>query len=93
MTRIRAASWFADLRFSLGVFRRQFRLSAAAAACIAIGIAASALALGGLLYGLPPFDVASFAVAAAVILVIAVAASLIPASRAAAVEPSAALRS
>jgi len=41
VTRIRTASFLADLRFSLGAFRRQFRLSAAAALCIAIGIAAT----------------------------------------------------
>ena len=70
------------------------RLLLAAWAVLGLGLSLlAARALGGLLYGLPPFDVASFAVAAAVILVIAVAASLIPASRAAAVEPSEALRS
>ncbi|MGD8816477.1 MAG: ABC transporter permease [Acidobacteriota bacterium] len=36
-----AASLFADLRFALGAFHRQFRLSAAAALCIALGIAAT----------------------------------------------------
>jgi len=35
------ASLLADLRFALGAFRRQFRLSAAAALCIALGIAAT----------------------------------------------------
>ena len=39
---MRAVSFLADLRFSLGAFRRQFRLSAAAALCIAIGISATA---------------------------------------------------
>jgi hypothetical protein len=37
-----SASFFADLKFALGAFRRQFRLSAAAALCVAIGIAATA---------------------------------------------------
>ena len=37
----RSVSFFADLRFALGAFRRQFRLSIAAALCIAIGIAAT----------------------------------------------------
>jgi len=36
---LRTVSFFADLRFALGAFRRQFRLSTAAALCIAIGIA------------------------------------------------------
>jgi len=63
---------------------------------LALGLASSVLAtraLGGLLYGLAPFDITSFAIAAIVILAAAVAASLIPAQRAAAVEPSEALRS
>lgn len=68
---------------------------AVAGAGLLLGLGLSlmvARALGGLLYDLPAFDFISFAVAAAVILLVAAAASLVPATRAAAIEPSDAFR-
>jgi ABC-type antimicrobial peptide transport system permease subunit len=46
-----------------------------------------------LLYDVPPFDPLSFALALAVLIVVVFAASLLPARRAAAVDPLVALRS
>jgi putative ABC transport system permease protein len=65
----------------------------------AVGIAAGVVAalfltalMQGLLYGVAPRDPATFAAAAALLLAIAVAASLVPAMRAARVDPVEALR-
>lgn len=62
------------------------------AAGIAIALAASRLA-SSLLYGIAPYDPVSYAAGAAVLLVAATAASLVPALRAARVDPVTALRS
>jgi ABC-type lipoprotein release transport system permease subunit len=49
-------------------------------------------AMTGLLYGVPALDPATFALVPVVVLIVALAASLLPARRAAAVDPIAALR-
>ena len=67
-----------------------------AGAGLVLGLGLSLVAahsLGSLLYGLPPLDVTSFAVAAVAVLLVAVAASLIPARRAASIEPGDVFRS
>jgi ABC-type lipoprotein release transport system permease subunit len=46
----------------------------------------------GVLFGVAPIDAASFAAAPAVLIVVALAACLLPASRAAATDPAEALR-
>ena len=62
---------------------------------LAIGLAASA-ALAGLmsrlLFGIDPLDPASFAIAPAILLAVAIAACVVPARRAAATDPAEALR-
>jgi ABC-type antimicrobial peptide transport system permease subunit len=50
-------------------------------------------ALTSALYGVRPYDVVSYAVACFGVLVVAIAASVIPARRAASVDPAKALRS
>ena len=65
------------------------------AAGIAIGLAGAALssrALASLLYGTTPHDAATFAAVAAVVAAVAVAAAWVPARRAMAADPVAALR-
>ncbi|HEU4628648.1 MAG TPA: ABC transporter permease [Gemmatimonadaceae bacterium] len=59
----------------------------------AIGAVAVARAMRVLLYGVPPLDGASFAAAAAILLAAAVVAAVLPARRAAGVDPLRALRS
>jgi putative ABC transport system permease protein len=89
------------IRIAIGAAPRDVRRQvlgrglALAAAGIALG-AAGAFALGRavvvLLYDVPAYDPASFASSAAVLLLVALAASYIPARRATAVDPVAALR-
>ena len=65
------------------------------AAGLAVGLLASAWAtrlLGTLLYGVTPHDAISFAVVPAVLVVVALAATLVPARRAARVDPARVLR-
>jgi putative ABC transport system permease protein len=62
---------------------------------LALGLLAAAGAsrlLSGLLFGVTPYDTVAFAVAPAVLIVVALAACLVPAWRAAAVDPAEALR-
>jgi ABC-type antimicrobial peptide transport system permease subunit len=62
-------------------------------AAIGVGLAAlSAGALSGVLYGVAPLDPVSFILAVLVLGVIAAVASLVPAARAASVDPLVALR-
>jgi putative ABC transport system permease protein len=89
------------LRFALGAQRRQvlgsvLRSALAVAAIGVVGGVALSLALmrvmGNLLGKMPTFDPVSYAVAAAGVLLIAVAATLLPAQRAAMVDPMQVLR-
>ena len=62
---------------------------------VALGLLVASLAtslLAGMLYGIEPLDLVSFAGSAAVFVAVAGLASLIPARRAASVNPVAALR-
>ena len=62
---------------------------------VTVGLGAAALlarSMAGILYGVSPFDVPSFASAAAVLLLAGLAASLVPALRATRVDPMVALR-
>ena len=62
---------------------------------VGVGLGASALlarSMDGVLYGVSPFDLPSFASAAAVLVVAGLAASLVPAHRATRVDPMVALR-
>ncbi len=66
-----------------------------AAGGLALGLAAAAVAargLASLLYGVAPFDPATYAATAAVLLLVALAATVAPARRAMAVDPVTALR-
>jgi macrolide transport system ATP-binding/permease protein len=89
------------IRVALGAVRGQIlrlivgQAGRLAAAGTALGLAAAALVtrlLEGLLYGVRPLDAISFAGGAVVLGVLALIASLIPASRAASVNPVDALR-
>jgi putative ABC transport system permease protein len=89
------------LRFALGAQRRQvlgsvLRSALAVAAIGVVGGVALSLALmrvmGNLLGKMPTFDPVSYAIAAAGVLLIAVAATLLPAQRAAMVDPMQVLR-
>ena len=63
--------------------------------CVVIGLAGSiglTRAISGLLYGVSAFDLAAFAGATALLVGIAVAASILPARRASALDPVDALR-
>jgi ABC-type antimicrobial peptide transport system permease subunit len=89
------------VRAALGADRRRLMMLVAregvtcAAAGIAIGLAAAALTtslLRTLLFGVAPIDAVAFAAAPAVLLPVALAASLGPAWRAAASDPAAVLR-
>jgi predicted permease len=89
------------IRMALGAQpRRVLRMVLAeASALVALGVAAGlggALALarliGTMLYGLKPWDPATFAAAGALLILVALAASWIPARRAVAVDPMKALR-
>jgi putative ABC transport system permease protein len=62
---------------------------------VGVGLAAAALlarSMAGVLYGVSPFDVPSFASAAAVLVIAGLSASLVPARRATRVDPMVALR-
>jgi putative ABC transport system permease protein len=90
-----------SLRAALGARRRQL-LSLAIGeglrpvfAGVAVGLLAAAGAarlLGGLLYGVPPLDPATFAGGAALLVTLGALAAWLPARRAAAAEPAAVLR-
>jgi ABC-type antimicrobial peptide transport system permease subunit len=74
------------------VVRDALRLAAAGLAVGVAGALVTSRVLGGLLYGVPPWDPASYAGAALVLAGVAVLAGWIPARRAAAVDPAVALR-
>ncbi len=89
------------LRLALGATRGDvlLRVLRDCAMIAGIGIvigAATSLALGryvqSLLFQVSPSDLLSFSIAAAVMLVLAAAAGVLPARRAATIDPSAALR-
>jgi len=89
------------IRMALGALRSQvvrMVMSGAASLAgigVALGLLAASLAtslLAGMLYGIEPLDLVSFAGSAAVFVAVAGLASLIPARRAASVNPVAALR-
>ncbi|MEP6768611.1 MAG: FtsX-like permease family protein [Acidobacteriota bacterium] len=72
---------------------RGFRLAAAGVVVGSLGALAAGRLLSGLLYGVRPADPATYAGAAALLLVVSFAASLVPAMRAAGTDPLTALRS
>jgi putative ABC transport system permease protein len=74
------------------VLRSASRTVVAGAALGLAGAAALAHALGSLLFGVGPLDPLAFAGAAALLTVVTVAAALVPAAQAAAIEPMRALR-
>jgi ABC-type antimicrobial peptide transport system permease subunit len=89
------------IRMALGALRSQvvrMVMSGAASLAgigVALGLLVASLAtslLAGMLYGIEPLDLVSFAGSAAVFVAVAGLASLIPARRAASVNPVAALR-
>jgi predicted permease len=83
----------ADARRVLGLVLRQgLGLAAVGAAVGALLAAAAAQLLGGLLYGVSPFDPVAWTAALAVLLIAALLANLLPARRAMRVNPVAALR-
>jgi putative ABC transport system permease protein len=74
------------------VMRRSVALVAAGGAVGLVAAVLLARSLAGVLYGVGPFDIPSFAAAAAVLLTAGVVASLLPALRTARVDPMVALR-
>ena len=68
------------------------RLAGAGAAIGLVGALAATRLLAGLLYGVAPFDVPTFAAAAALLLGVACLATIVPARRAAGTDPGIALR-
>jgi putative ABC transport system permease protein len=74
------------------VMRRGLGVTAIGLALGLIASVATTRALAGLLFGVTPLDPVAFAAAPLVLLPVAVAASLLPAMRAASVDPSEALR-
>jgi ABC-type antimicrobial peptide transport system permease subunit len=74
------------------VLRRGLALCAAGAAVGLAAAAATARAIGSLLYGIPRFDAISFAMATGVLITVGLVACCLPARRAASVDPAAALR-
>jgi putative ABC transport system permease protein len=74
------------------VMRRSVALVAAGGAVGLVAAVLLARSLAGVLYGVGPFDLPSFAAAAAVLLTAGVVASLLPALRTARVDPMVALR-
>jgi putative ABC transport system permease protein len=75
-----------------GVLRHGVLLCAAGTALGLAAAAASTCALDGLLFNVGSFDAASFAIATALLFVVALAGCALPARRAAGVDPSIALR-
>jgi ABC-type antimicrobial peptide transport system permease subunit len=75
------------------VLRKGSRLAAAGAVAGLGGAIALLWTMGSLLYGVPPLDPVSFAVAATLLLAVALAASYFPARRAALSDPVHLLRS
>jgi putative ABC transport system permease protein len=74
------------------VLGRGLRVSAAGGALgVLIGLAAAQF-LGGLLYGLKPVDVPTFAVATILVMGASMTASYLPARRALAIDPTESLR-
>ena len=89
------------VRAALGAARRDLVAlvvregMATTAVGLAIGLTAAAALtrfMRGALFGVAPLDLASFAAAPAILAIVAVAACLVPARRAAAIDPAAALR-
>jgi ABC-type antimicrobial peptide transport system permease subunit len=74
------------------VLKRGFRLTALGLAAGIGGALVATRFLRGLLYGVAAIDPATFGAAAALVAVMALAASLAPARRAARIDPAAALR-
>jgi putative ABC transport system permease protein len=74
------------------VVRHSLMLIATGGAIGLIGAAILARWLAGVLYGIGPFDVPSFGLAAVVLVLVGVVASLLPALRAVSVDPMVALR-
>ncbi len=74
------------------VMRRSVVLVASGGAVGLVAAVLLARSLAGVLYGVGPFDLPSFAAAAAVLLTAGVVASLLPALRTARVDPMVALR-
>jgi putative ABC transport system permease protein len=75
------------------VLREGLRPVATGVAVGAIGSVIVARAIGGMLYGVSPFDATSFVIAAALLLIAAVAGAALPAGRAIRVDPLRSLRS
>ena len=74
------------------VMRRGAALFAAGAVVGLVAAAAGAQVLATMLFQVSPFDLSSFAVATLILLAVALAACGLPARRAAAIDPSVALR-
>jgi putative ABC transport system permease protein len=89
------------IRMALGAERRQVvwlvmtqggRLAVVGIVAGLVGAALASRAMAGLLFGVAPLDVPTYAAVGATLLVVALAASFIPARRAAGVDPVRALR-
>jgi ABC-type antimicrobial peptide transport system permease subunit len=89
---IRAALGATRGRLMRLVLRQGLGFTLAGLALGLLAAAATSRLLSTLLFGVTPFDSVAFAVAPAVLIVVALAACLVPAWRAAATDPAVALR-
>ena len=89
---IRAALGASPVRLVRHVMRSSLIVTGAGLAGGLLGAAATGRGLGGLLYGVSPYDPATFGTVAVVVVMAALAASALPAHRAARLDPMRALR-
>jgi len=89
---IRLALGASRRRIVTGVLRQALRLTGAGLAVGLVGAFVAARLLGGILYGVSPTDPVVFVAVAAMLMVVALVASYVPARRAVGIDPTTTLR-